>query len=53
MGLTWKDGISTLFMGAIAVIYLTLPAGLPMPGTPAQPARRRAAGEVVARHQET
>ena len=22
MGLTWKDGISTLFMGAIAVIYL-------------------------------
>ena len=23
MGLTWKDGVSTLFMGAIAVIYLT------------------------------
>jgi hypothetical protein len=23
MGLTWKDGVSTLFMGAIAAIYLT------------------------------
>jgi hypothetical protein len=23
MGLTWKDGVSTLFMGAIAIIYLT------------------------------
>lgn len=23
MGLTWKDGVSALFMGAIAVIYLT------------------------------
>ena len=23
MGLTWKDGVTTLFMGAIAVIYLT------------------------------
>lgn len=23
MGLTWKDGLSTLFMGAIAAIYLT------------------------------
>jgi hypothetical protein len=22
MGLTWKDGVATLFMGAIAVIYL-------------------------------
>jgi hypothetical protein len=22
MGLTWKDGVSTLFMGAIAIIYL-------------------------------
>ena len=22
MGLTWKDGVSTLFMGAIALIYL-------------------------------
>jgi hypothetical protein len=23
MGLTWKDGVSTLFMGAIAAVYLT------------------------------
>jgi hypothetical protein len=23
MGLTWKDGVTTLFMGAIAAIYLT------------------------------
>ena len=23
MGLTWKDGVSTLFMGVIAAIYLT------------------------------
>jgi hypothetical protein len=23
VGLTWKDGVSTLFMGAIAAIYLT------------------------------
>ena len=27
MGLTWKDGITTLFMGAIAAIYLAFLRG--------------------------
>jgi hypothetical protein len=30
MGLTWKDGVSTLFMGAIAVIYLAFLHGTDM-----------------------